>query len=217
MKKILLKALAILLLSSVCYGDCIEDAKNAYTGDKNFNKVGNILKKGCEGGNDSCCMLLVKLFRTEGFGDKNNVFLAKKIFEKNCNNGTMTGCTGLGFIFNFDIQGVTEADQFKANKFFKKACDNNEPTACGMLAQQYLNGRGVRQDDVKTTELYKKACDGNVPVYCFNLGHRYKCGEYDGNGARNSQKALELYGKACDLGYQPGCESYRLCKQKMKK
>lgn len=52
----------------------------------------------------------------------------------------------------------------------------------------------------------EKGCKLDEGVACNSLGWLY----YNGQGARQDyEKAKELYGKACDLGNQNGCEWYK--------
>ncbi len=58
----------------------------------------------------------------------------------------------------------------------------------------------------KAAKLFQKVCDGGVAGGCSNLGHLY----YNGQGLRQDKsRAKEYYGKACDLGHQPGCDNYK--------
>ena len=60
-------------------------------------------------------------------------------------------------------------------------------------------------------DLLKKACDGGDVGGCFSLGHSYE----NGQGVRqNTQKALELYGKSCDMRDQDSCDAYAELKKK---
>ena len=61
-------------------------------------------------------------------------------------------------------------------------------------------------DYQKAAELLQKACDGGDVGGCFGLGVLYETGQ----GVRqNFSTAKQYYGKACDLGLQLGCDSYR--------
>lgn len=52
----------------------------------------------------------------------------------------------------------------------------------------------------------QKACDGGDAAGCALLGVRYEEGE---GVKQNKSKAKELYGKACDMKLQLGCEEYK--------
>jgi len=71
----------------------------------------------------------------------------------------------------------------------------------------YYEGEGVRQDLVLSRKMFQKAAiKGNVKGQSA-LGFFYE----DGLGGlkRNRTTAKEWYGKACDKGYQYGCDQYR--------
>nr|DAI16363.1 MAG TPA: Sel1-like repeat [Caudoviricetes sp.] len=68
------------------------------------------------------------------------------------------------------------------------------------LGWMYLNGKGVRQDIDKAIEYYEAAGFSNS-YYALGLIYR---------GLKNDIKnAKEYFGKACDGGYQPGCDEYK--------
>ena len=66
-------------------------------------------------------------------------------------------------------------------------------------------------DYQKAAELWQKACDGGSAVGYFNLGVLYG----NGQGIRqNFSTAKQYFGKACDLGLQPGCDNYKKLNEK---
>jgi len=70
--------------------------------------------------------------------------------------------------------------------------------------QAYKNG-----DYKKTCELMDKACNTGHMRACWNLGLLYSNGRC---AERDQQKALSLYKKACDGGFENGCTSYDIYK-----
>ena len=83
---------------------------------------------------------------------------------------------------------------------------------CVTLGRIFLKGRGVfgkgkgvEQNYAQALKYMKKSCDLGYGVGCVFLGDMYLYGY----GTRtNPQLARELYGKACDLGNQEGCDKY---------
>ena len=71
----------------------------------------------------------------------------------------------------------------------------------------YYQGKGVRQDLVLARKMYQKAANKGDARGQGALGFFYE----DGLGGlkRNRTTAKEWYGKACDKGYQYGCDQYR--------
>ena len=53
---------------------------------------------------------------------------------------------------------------------------------------------------------YRKSCDLKDETGCFNVGVLFS----NGQGVKqNKNTAKQYYGKACDFGYQKGCDKYR--------
>ncbi len=65
--------------------------------------------------------------------------------------------------------------------------------------------KGVRKREDLSIKYFKKGCDLKDPHGCNSLGLEY---EFGANVKKNVKKAKELYGKACDLGLQTGCERF---------
>ena len=66
-------------------------------------------------------------------------------------------------------------------------------------------------DYQKVAELSKKACDSGEARGCFNLGFLYE----NGQGVKQDfPTAKQYFGKACDLGLQLRCNSYRKLNEK---
>jgi len=74
------------------------------------------------------------------------------------------------------------------------------------LGVMYDNGKGVRQDYTEAMKWYKLAAAQGDALAQYNLG-----GMYDrGIGVKQDKRqAKEWFGKACDNGYQEGCDEYR--------
>ena len=54
-----------------------------------------------------------------------------------------------------------------------------------------------------------KACDGGYAIGCSNLGSMY----LNGDGVRQDKsKALQLFGKACDMKNEGSCKNYAILK-----
>ena len=144
--------------------------------------------------------------------------------ERQCNNGNAGSCFDLGNLY-FKGDGVKQ-DYKKAMEFWSKACEMGDAGSCYNLGCSYHLGDGVKQDYKKAREFYNKACEMGEALGCNNLGKLYKNGntsesKYVGKGivgnileylyeSRNGvrqdyNKAMEFFGKACDLGDQDAC------------
>lgn len=87
-----------------------------------------------------------------------------------------------------------------------ESCDSGEGRCCDNLDSKYLLGRDVNKDIAKANSLYEKACKLDEGVGCLSLlWYNYE------NGVAvslNEITAKALFGKACDLGVEDGCELY---------
>ena len=114
-------------------------------------------------------------------------------------------------------QGAYES----AFPYCEKACSQNDGMSCNNLGELYYNGDGVDRDNQQAKTYYEKACSLDEGIGCYNLGILY----VDGRGVKQNKKvskeyyvkqnkkvAKEYYGKACDLGYEKGCDEYRKLK-----
>jgi TPR repeat protein len=78
------------------------------------------------------------------------------------------------------------------------------------LGSMYVNGQGVKQNDIKAVEFFQKSCEGKHALGCYLLGLACEYGE----GTRKDMgQALSYFGKACDLKYWRGCIDYARLKR----
>ena len=134
-------------------------------------------------------------------------------YDRQCKAKDYTACDLLGRLHD-------EQEQYgKAKKYLEMVCDkaNNKDmfsmrTSCLYLGRYYHDGLGVRQSYEKAFHYYKKGCDVKPNSGCYLiLGIHYNNG--DGVIKRNLSKAKELFGIACDLGSQEGCDYYKELKE----
>lgn len=83
----------------------------------------------------------------------------------------------IGEVASYDLEAI-----FKA---YKHAADLNYPDAINNLADMYLKGEYVEQDDVQAYELFKKAAENEVAESMYTMGYLYKMG-------RGTEKNAEL-------------------------
>ena len=84
-----------------------------------------------------------------------------------------------------------------------------EKEACDLYGSFLVEGKGLRQDLDKARVFFEKSCNLNCAQGCFNLAISYLELYRLESDTRNAKIAKEYFGKACDLGYQKGCDSYR--------
>ena len=135
--------------------------------------------------------------------DAKNYPQAFKFHTKACDGGVMSSCNDLGFLYQNGL-GVRQ-DVVKALELYAKACDDGEGLGCENAGGLYDSGNaGVKKDLIKARSYYTKACDLSSAPACFNLAIMYDKGE---GGAKDEAKALDMFEKACNLGYGKGCSN----------
>lgn len=123
-------------------------------------------------------------------------------FGDQCKRKVSDGCYMLGKFFSDEIE---PRDYHKAFKYFEQGCILKNSSSCMRLAFAYSEGKGVRQDYFKSADIDRLNCKNGHRISCYNLGISY----LQGLGVKqNISKAKELYGKACDMKYQEGCDAY---------
>lgn len=207
-----------------------------YDNERNYTQAFMFYATACVGGYMESCANLGNLYQ-KGQGVEQNGAMALELYVKACEGKEEFGCFNAGVMYGFGKAGV-EKDFIKARSYYHKACELGGAEACFNLGVMYENGGGGKQDSAKALDLYEKACDLGNGFGCNNAGNLYynkqqygkarkltekgcelnngtacynlALGYHNGEGARQDYKqAKELYGKACDLGYQDGCEWYK--------
>ncbi|BBF13007.1 hypothetical protein NTHiID20_04930 [Haemophilus influenzae] len=108
--------------------------------------------------------------------------------------------------FQQGSEATTRGDYQTTFKFLLPLAEQGNAQAQLMLGSMYANGLGVKQDDVEAVKWYRKAADQGVANAQAMLGFLYFLGK---RGVQvNKSLAKEWFGKACDNGYQEGCEYY---------
>ncbi|WP_435938651.1 tetratricopeptide repeat protein [Moraxella bovoculi] len=125
---------------------------------------------------------------------------AFNIFKKLAEQGDAAAQNELSYMYD-NGQGVHQ-DYHQAASWYKKAAEQRYAKAQYNLGSMYADGKGVRQDYAQAVAWYKKA----YAKAAYNIGVLH----YNGEGVRqNKSTAKEWFGRACDLGYQKGCDKYR--------
>lgn len=189
------------------------------------------LREACEEGDARACDDLGGLYQN-GEGVERNVERAVELYEKACEMKLTAGCYNLGVTLAAG-EGV-EQDDARALELFLGACYSASPIVhgCHNAAVHYGLGHGVEVDKSMAFKLfweacvmgYEPACHGHAvteeelhqlkgcekgdPASCFEVAHYYKDG--DRGFARDSEHALELFGKACDGGHLGACHNHAL-------
>ena len=84
----------------------------------------------------------------------------------------------------------------------------NQQSPQALLVCKYKNNTsaGNGQSEAEAILNLLPSCKAQESKGCFFMGVQYE----EGVGLRqDARKAKEYYGKACDLGYQDGCDEYK--------
>jgi TPR repeat protein len=145
---------------------------------------------------------------------------ARPLFQKACDGGVAKACTGLGATIRQTTQnlmGLVVNDPkaraawrdglARAEAPLRKACDGADAVGCFELGEIFRVRANRSDRDLETvslraraSEAYGKSCVLGYARACAAQGN-----EEDMLG--HVQLAVELYRKACDGGYGPGCSS----------
>ena len=146
----------------------------------------------------------------KGKGVEQDYHKAREWFEKSAAQGEGSAQIHLGCMYA-NGQGVRQS-YHKACELFEKAAGQEDDLgtqaeAQFLLGALYEEGAGVPKNLTTARKLYEKsASQGNTRAQA-TLGVYYEHGY--GGVERNLAIAKEWYGKACDNGFQAGCDEYR--------
>lgn len=143
-------------------------------------------------------------------------------YRKACELGNMDGCLALALMYvdasGYGADAGVKSDGYEALKLATKVCESGLAIGCSLAASLYA-GDGKRilipKDVFKALEFRTKGCNiglatPGVGYACLALGRMYEGGE----GVRiDKDRALELYGKACDFKNEEGCRVYNFRKK----
>ena len=143
----------------------------------------------------------------------------KKTIYNCLSNNNKSACNAL---INSGLESVEECDKktcsfagavyYQARRYkeaipyYEKLIALGDNREYAMLAEIYHK----LQDDHNASKYYEIDCnEGNTYTQaesCNNIGLRY----YKGEGVQKDyEKAFEFYKKACDMGYQKGCDNHK--------
>ena len=166
---------------------------------KDESKAAQLLEKGCDHDDMTCCGLLGSFYE-HGVGVPKDPTRAAALLTKACAREDLLSCAVLGGYYSKG-EGVVR-DFVKAHELVSKACSGGDRMGCFNLAVMYDEGLGVANDDAKAAELYAKACDRGSGQACQNLALMCE----DGEGIpKDLARANELFQRACKLGFADSC------------
>lgn len=89
-------------------------------------------------------------------------------------------------------------------------CYAQDGAWCWKVGIFYLEGKFVKQDYDLAFEAFEAGCLKKNGGSCYSMGFMYEFGR--GDIPYDRKKALDLYLKSCNYGYQTGCDAYRKLK-----
>ena len=95
--------------------------------------------------------------------------------------------------FQIADEAEKNKDYAKAIEYYSKAVEKNHIKAMNYLASMYLEGNGVKKDEVKAFELFQKAADLGNAVAMYNIGYFY-------SSMNNFEQAVYWFKKATEHG-----------------
>lgn len=167
---------------------------------------------GCSGGDVFACNNLGYMF-ANGIGVKKDYFKSLQYYKFACDSGSALGCYNLGLLSNtYNIFGLNK-DKLGLVDLNFVACNQGDLIGCANLGYLYASGKhGAPRSSFNAVKYLNIACEGGVLSSCNNLGVMYE----NGSGVRqNYERALELYGIACDRGLNGACVNYKYLNKKI--
>ncbi len=149
---------------------------------------------------------------------KENFLTARKYYMQACKLGNMTGCSGLGTLYErglgviknlkkaaeyyklaclkSDAFGCFHLQMFESGdlgiEYYSSLCDEEDNSlACLKTGNIYYFGLGVPKDRKSSAIYYQKSCNLKNPRGCFNLGILY--GNGDGDLEANEEFSLAYF------------------------
>ena len=135
--------------------------------------------------------------------------MAWSIFSDLSYKGDAKATYGLG-LMHYDGKGTYQS-YTEALYWYQRASEQGFAEAQFSLGYMHEKGLGVEQNYKKAIEWYRKSGYQGVAKAQCSLGDIY---HYGGKGVRQDyKKAKEWFGKACDNGFQIGCDEYKKLNQ----
>jgi TPR repeat protein len=187
--------------------------RNDWKGAQKRRFAVGLYKKSCDYGYAPGCRKFADVY-AEGFGVPRNKERAEQLYVKACRMNDDKACRKAGIdgsneskeIYN-EYLGVSTEDMVE---MYWSACKNDFRHGCTYLGRLikdgYLTGRYVFGSD-RITRTLKTGCDLGAAESCYHLARRHLKGY--GSVEANTLEAAKYAKKACDDGYEKGCERYR--------
>lgn len=199
-------ALACSNLASFYY-----DGKNGINEDKAL--AGELYMVGCQGGDSYACNNLAYMY-ANGISFAKDYFKALQYYKFACDLASPLGCYNLGLLTNTNNIFGLNKDKLGLIDLNYVACNQGDLIGCANLGYMYATGDYDAPVSYFNAGKYLRiACDGGILSSCNNLAALYESGA----GTRlDFDRALELYGVACDKGLGVACRNYKILSIRLK-
>lgn len=124
-----------------------------------------------------------------------------ELYVMACNGGDGMACHNAGVAYNNGFGVVLDAAQ--ASAYFERACEIGYAKSCFDAALNLAKDT-PRRDFVKAREIASRGCDLGDPSSCNTMGVFLDNAQ---GGPRDTEKAAELFRKACEGDVAIGCEN----------
>lgn len=130
--------------------------------------------------------------------------------QKSCDNKEPKVCNDLGKKY-YHGQGVRK-NPSQGLVFFEKGCERGYAESCYNLGAMYERGEtGGSSRYHKARKYFQQACDGGEGEACHALGLMYAYGKVV---RADRAKAVDYFGKACDLNWSESCTIHKRMSKK---
>lgn len=175
-----------------------------------------LYQRGCDGtacqvSNLNGCVNVGRCYR-DGKGVEKNAARAASIFREACDRKARgedadpdseesgsRACSLLGGLYIAGEDGI-DKDLQRGLELSVLGCDRGDAFGCFNAAAVFSSGPGA--DAGKAASFLEKACSHGDAEGCHDLGNAYEKGMGVG---RDRRRAVELYRRACQLGFKQAC------------
>lgn len=161
-------------------------------------------ERGCERDDGaSCAAVSGMLSRGEGAPEDDTRAISFGL--RGCDLGYWQGCNDIGLAL---VRANDPGTAAKGRELLGRACEGGKASGCGYLGAALRDGLGGPADAAAGNRYLERACDGGSVAFCSDLAAALAKGT--GGLEVDIPRAAALFQKACDGGWQKGCENAEL-------
>jgi TPR repeat protein len=169
--------------------------------EKSFKHAATAFEKACTGKVEEACALLGAVLVEGGDGLEKNEARGVSLLIDGCKRDDAQACGNLAVLSSRKL--VDDPTAEKRAAWAEKACNGKYAIGCIELALLFEKGLGGKKRDPKQALLFQiKACDLDSAIACNTTGDMMEKGI---GIAKNPERAVESYGRACKLGLEEAC------------